>query len=83
MEKPATFAPMHAGRSYSLAGVLMWTRREIAAFAVIASLPYVMDLLGWGPAKVPWTPLAALGTAVAFVTGFKGNAASRSTATPR
>ncbi len=66
---------MHAGRSYSLPGILLWTRRETAVFAVLAVLPYVMDLLAWAPPKVPWAPLAAVGTAVAFVTGLKGNAA--------
>ena len=53
-----------------------WTRFETLAFLIIivlwTSLYYFFDL-AW--LKIPWTPLALIGTAVAFVIGFQNNAA--------
>ena len=66
---------MHAGRRYSLIGLAQWTRRETFTFAVIASVPVVLDAVGIVLPSIPWAPIAMLGTAVAFVTGFKSNAA--------
>ncbi|MEM1249482.1 MAG: bestrophin family ion channel [Acidobacteriota bacterium] len=66
---------MHAGRHYSLREVLVWTRREIFLFLLLASVPLGLELAGVEIPRVPWQPLAVLGTAVAFVTGFKSNAA--------
>lgn len=66
---------MHVGRSYSLREVVVWTRRETAVFLVIALVPVSLyALLGWRWLAMPWPPLAIMGTAVAFVTGFKNNA---------
>jgi ion channel-forming bestrophin family protein len=65
---------VHAGRSYSIIGVLAWTRREIIVFLLVAAIPGALALLGVTPPIVPWAPLAVVGTAVAFMTGFKGNA---------
>ncbi len=54
----------------------MWTRFESFGFfiycAVIVALYFFLDLT-W--IKIPWTPLALIGTAVAFVIGFQNNAA--------
>ena len=66
---------MHAGRRYSLIGLAQWTRRETFTFALIASVPVVLDAVGIVLPSIPWAPIAMLGTAVAFVTGFKSNAA--------
>ena len=53
-----------------------WTRFETLLFLVIGivwvAAYYFMDLI-W--LKIPWTPLALIGTAVAFVIGFQNNAA--------
>lgn len=53
-----------------------WTRYETLLFFVIVtcwvSLHYFFDF-SW--LKIPWTPLALIGTAVAFVVGFQNNAA--------
>lgn len=66
---------MHAGRNYSLREVAVWTRRETAVFVLVATLPTALHaLLGWRWLALPWPPLAIIGTAVAFVTGFKNNA---------
>lgn len=66
---------MHAGKQFSLKEVLFWTRRDIFSLLIIATIPtccYV--LLDWKWLAVPWLPIALLGTAVAFVVGFKNNA---------
>ena len=53
-----------------------WTRYETFLFLGIivawVGLSYFLDLTWF---KVPWTPLALIGTAVAFVIGFQNNAA--------
>lgn len=53
-----------------------WTRFETYLFIFIitawVAVHYFFDL-GW--LKIPWTPLALIGTAVAFVIGFQNNAA--------
>lgn len=66
---------MHAGRHYSLGTVLHWTRREIAFFTLIAAVPVALNEFVIRLPPVPWQPIAMLGTAVAFMTGFKSNAA--------
>jgi len=44
-------------------------------FAVLAAVPTVMySLLDWTWLAMPWVSIAMIGTAVAFVTGFKNNA---------
>ncbi len=54
----------------------IWTRFETLLFILIitffVSIYYFFDLT-W--LKFPWTPLALIGTAVAFVIGFQNNAA--------
>lgn len=66
---------MHAGRNYTFKEVLYWTRRDIFKLLVIASVPTLCyKVLGWTWLALPWLPIALLGTAVAFVVGFKNNA---------
>lgn len=66
---------MHAGRHYSLREVLTWTRRELLTFTLLAAVPPGLICLGVDVGVIPWAPVVVLGTAVAFVTGFKCNAA--------
>jgi ion channel-forming bestrophin family protein len=66
---------MHAGHHYTLREILNWTRREIFVFIGVSVLPVTASWLGWDIPFVPWAPIAVLGVAVAFVTGFKSNAA--------
>lgn len=66
---------MHIGNNYKFLEVLMWTRRDLYALFLISSVPtsaYI--LLDWKWLSIPWLPIALLGTAVAFVVGFKNNA---------
>ena len=66
---------MHAGRHYTIKEVLLWTRRETLVFALLALLPCLLTFYGVDVGFLPWPPIAVLGVAVAFVTGFKSNAA--------
>ncbi|MBL8002933.1 MAG: multidrug transporter [Flavobacteriales bacterium] len=66
---------MHAGRRFSLREVLWWTRRDITWFTFLAIVPTTLyAVAGWTWLTIPWVPIALIGTAVAFLTGFKNNA---------
>ena len=65
---------MHAGRHYKLREVLYWTRREIYALIPLAALPTVLYAVFDFKISLPWLPIALVGTAVAFIVGFKNNA---------
>lgn len=66
---------MHAGRNYSLKEVTLWTRRETAVFLLVAAVPTLLyAVMGWTWLTISWLPIAMVGTAVAFITGFKNNA---------
>lgn len=66
---------MHAGRRFTLREVLAWTRRDIYWFLFLAIVPTVLhEVLGWRWLTLPWVPIALVGTALAFVTGFRNNA---------
>lgn len=67
---------MHTGRHYSLDEVIRWTRRETYIFLVIMAIPTVaFQVLGWTWLSLSWSPIALVGTAVAFITGFNNSAA--------
>lgn len=67
---------MYTRNVYKLKDMIMWTRFETYFFVILitilAALHYFLNL-EW--LKIPWTPLALIGTAVAFVIGFQNNAA--------
>lgn len=66
---------MHTGNNYSLKEVILWTRRDIYFLFFVSAVPtalYVFFDLKW--LCLPWLPIALVGTAVAFVVGFKNNA---------
>jgi ion channel-forming bestrophin family protein len=66
---------MHAGKNFTFKEVLMWTRRDIYLLLIISAIPTVAyKLLDWKWLAIPWLPIALVGTAVAFVVGFKNNA---------
>lgn len=66
---------MHAGKYYSFREVIRWTRRDIYLLLFIAFIPtFCYAVLGWKWLTIPWLPIALLGTAVAFLMGFKNNA---------
>ncbi len=66
---------MYTGKNFSLKEVLIWTRRDILKFLVIATIPTALyAILDWKWMVIPWLPVALIGTAVAFLIGFKNNA---------
>ncbi len=66
---------MYTGRVYRIWDMAKWTRFETLLFIFIivlwVSAYYFLDLQ-W--LRIPWTPMALIGTAVAFVIGFQNNA---------
>jgi putative membrane protein len=66
---------MFTGRNYSLKEFLVWTRREIFFLLLVAIVPTILyAVVGWKWLVIPWLPIALIGTAVAFLVGFKNNA---------
>ena len=66
---------MYTRRIFPIRVVLKWTRRSILTFFILATIPVILfDILGMKWLHVPWLPLGVLGTAVAFLIGFKNNA---------
>jgi ion channel-forming bestrophin family protein len=63
---------MHSGRSYKFSEFLLWTRRNIYILLIISTLPVIVyQLAGIKWIALPWTVVALLGTATAFIVGFK------------
>jgi len=63
---------MHTGRSYKLSEFLMWTRRNIFWLLILGIIPtalYQLFALKW--LAIPFTVVALLGTATAFIVGFR------------
>lgn len=63
---------MHAGKTYNVAEFLFWTRRNITWLLVVGTVPtilYQVFDLKW--LTVPWSVVALIGTATAFIIGFK------------
>lgn len=63
---------MHSGKSYKLSEFLLWTRRNIYITLIIGIIPVVLyQMAGLKFIAIPWTVVALLGTATAFIVGFK------------
>lgn len=63
---------MHSGKSYKLSEFIVWTRRNIYKTLFIGIVPvvlYEVADLKW--LAIPWTVVSLLGTATAFIVGFK------------
>lgn len=66
---------MHAGRNYRFLEFVLWTRRDIYWLFLLAAIPAVLyRYAGWHWLAIPWVPVALIGTAAAFIVGFKNNA---------
>jgi putative membrane protein len=63
---------MHVGRSYKLKEFIIWTRRRTYQLVLLGIIPVILyEVLGWKWVNIPWTVVALLGTATAFIVGFK------------
>ncbi|MCF8714262.1 multidrug transporter [Joostella atrarenae] len=63
---------MHTGKQYTAKEFLVWTRRAIYWLFFIATIPtviYAVFDIKW--IALPWVPIALIGTAAAFIVGFK------------
>lgn len=67
---------MYTRRTYKAIELAVWTRYDTLKFLIIilvwVSAYYFLDMQ-W--LRIPWTPIALIGTAVAFIIGFQNNAA--------
>ena len=61
---------------YSFKDMLLWTRGETIFFIFYSLIiTFLYEVLGFIFIRMPWTPIALIGTAVAFIIGFQNNAA--------
>ncbi len=61
---------------YSVKDMVTWTRKETLFFLFYALFITVLyEVFGFTFLDIPWTPIALIGTAVAFIIGFQNNAA--------
>lgn len=66
---------MQSGKQYSFKEVILWIKKDIYFLVLIAAVPTCCFVfLNWKWLAIPLVPIALLGTAVAFVVGFKNNA---------
>ncbi len=65
---------MHTGRRYTPIEFIKWTRGDTYWMLLLATVPTVLYAVGLTFLALPWQPIAILGTAVAFIVGFKNNA---------
>jgi putative membrane protein len=63
---------VHVGNSYRLSEFLVWTRKDIYLLIVLGIVPVVLyQVAGLKWLGIPWVAIALLGTATAFIVGFK------------
>ena len=66
---------MYIYKVFPIKGMIGWTRKYIVLFLMISAIPvFLFDFLDWKWLHLPWLPIGLLGTAVAFIQGFKNNA---------
>lgn len=66
---------MYIRKVFPLKGMIAWTSKYIVLFLLISFVPvFLFDILDWKWLHLPWLPIGLLGTAVAFIQGFKNNA---------
>lgn len=66
---------MYTKKIFSAKDMVLWTRFDFFKFIIIAVIEVLFFVLTDGFFKMPFTPIALVGTAVAFLIGFQSNAA--------
>ncbi|GAB3647704.1 bestrophin family ion channel [Echinicola sediminis] len=66
---------MYTKKVYSFKSMALWTRYETGIFITIALLEVLLFNLCGKALRIPFTPIALIGTAVAFIIGFQSNSA--------
>ncbi|WP_322545146.1 bestrophin family protein [Elizabethkingia miricola] len=63
---------MNIGSHYKLYHFIPWTRIKIYKMLILSIVPTALFyFLDWKWLAIPWVPIALLGTAAAFISGFK------------
>lgn len=63
---------MNTSSHYKLRYFIPWTRRNIyRILAINLTVIILYEFVGWEWIAIPWVPIALIGTAAAFITGFK------------
>jgi len=63
---------MNTGSHYKLYHFIPWTRKKIYKMLILSIVPTLLFyFLSWKWLAIPWVPVALLGTAAAFISGFK------------
>lgn len=63
---------MHTGKQYRITEFLLWTRRDIYVLFLLGLIPVMaFHFFGLTWIAIPWVPVAMVGTAAAFIIGFK------------
>jgi putative membrane protein len=65
---------MHSGKRFGAREFAVWTKRSILWLTILSAIPTILYFLGCTFLSFPWQPIAIMGTAVAFIVGFKNNA---------
>ncbi len=65
---------MNIGKRYNIREFIVWSRRDIYKCFLLALIPTLLYCFGWTFLAISWMPVAMIGTAVAFIVGFKNNA---------
>ena len=66
---------MYTKKIYPISTVLRWTRRYIYYFILFSLIPVLLyEVMDWKWLHLPWLPIGLVGTALAFINGFKNNA---------
>lgn len=63
---------MNISSHYQLKHFIPWTRTKIYKMVLLSIVPTLLfHFAGWKWLAIPWVPVALLGTATAFISGFK------------
>ncbi|WP_142784003.1 bestrophin family protein [Changchengzhania lutea] len=63
-------------KRYTVKDIALWSRWETLVYLLYATIIVICyEVLGFTFLTVPWTPVALIGTAVAFMVGFQNNSA--------
>ena len=66
---------MYTKKKFSGRTMIKWTQRELRFFIILSSVVTILyEVVGLQWLQIPWTALALIGTAVAFLIGFQSNA---------
>lgn len=63
---------MNTASHYKIQHFIPWTRQKIYKMLLLSIVPTALFyFLGWTWLAIPWVPVALIGTATAFISGFK------------